>query len=343
MSGLLSLTSICDQRRQQQLFNRPLPRYTPISPYPTYTQFQLNMRRKAEILRYSSNTSNSQTNNLTRKEKWAKLSNATNNKIIYCPGDLSLPTLSTACDVPGPVTVLYNDNTIPLYNFASNTAAYAVDNTTEVINYSTILNNNIIIPSNTETSIATLYIQNNQNTPIHTFSLETPIAFYIYGSNINKSGPYDLQLLLSSISLLTYYSGESTLAFNEPPNYQFNTMNSPIQLELSPPSAPNPFPFSAFVYSGILKISNINLYTEPGFIYDIKMSFNSVISSSNKSNSSIINNTRIYMYTNLTKEIYTDIISSGGRPFNNTNPYNCSIKSGISTDPYNGAVLTGNF
>jgi hypothetical protein len=342
MSGILSLTSICDQRRQQQLFNKPLPRYTPLSPYPSYTQFQLNMRRKAEILRYSSNTSSSQTNSLTRKEKWAKIANANNNNIKYCPNDLSLPTLSSSCDVPGPITILYNDNTIPLYNFASNTAAYAVDNTTEVINYSTILNKNILIPSNTETSIATLYIQNNQNTPIHTFSIQTPIVFYVYGSNVIKSGPYDLQLLLSSISLITYYSGEQTLAFNDPPNYQYTTMNSPIQLTLTPPSAPNPFSFSAFVYSGILKISNINLYTEPGFIYDIKLSFNTSISSSNSSNSSIINNTRVYMYTNLTNEIYNDIISVGGRPFNSTNPYNCIIKSGISVDPYISASLTGN-
>jgi len=343
MAGILNLQSICDQRRQQQLFNKPLPRYTPISPYPKYTEFQLNMRRKAEILRHSSNTSSSQTNSLTRKEKWAKLSNAKNNKIIYCPNDLYLPTLSSSCDVPGPVTVLYNDNKIPLYNFASNTAAFAVDNTREVINYSTILNNNIIIPSNTETSIATLYIQNNQNTPVHTFSLQTPIAFYIYGSDINKSGPYDLQLLLSSISLLTYYSGEETLAFNDPPKYQYTTMNSPIYLELTPPSTTDKFSFSAFVYAGILKISNINLYTEPGFIYDVKLNFNTALSSSNTSNSSIINNTHVYMYTNLTKEIYNDIISVGGKPFNNTNPYNCIINRGISSDAYISADLTGNF
>lgn len=342
MSGLLNSSTICDQRKLLQLFNKPLPRYTPISPYPAYTQFQLNMRRKAEILRYSSNTSSSQTNNLTRKEKWAKLANARNNKIVYCPNDLALPTLSTSCDVPGPITVLYHDKTVPLYNFASNTAAYAVDNTTEIINYSYKMSDNISILSNNESTIATLYIQNNQNTPIHTFSIETPIAFYINGSNINKISPYDLQILLSSISLITYYSGQETLVFNDPPTYQFNTMNTPINLTLNPPSSANPYSFSAFVWAGILKISNINLYTEPGFIYDIKLSFNSFISSSNTSNSSIINNTNVYMYSNLTNEIYNDIIS-GGKPFNNTNPYNCIINSGISTDTYIEPVLTGNF
>jgi hypothetical protein len=349
MSGFLNLSSICFQRKQLQLFNKPLPRYTPISPYPEYTQFQLNMRRKAEILKYSSNTSSSQTNNLTRKEKWARLANSKNNKIVYCPNDLSLPTLSSSCDVPGPITVLYNDNSIPLYNFASKTAAYAVDNTTEVINYSTILNKNIIVPSNTETSIATLYIQNNDNTPIHTFSIETPIAFHIYGSGLDRS--YDLTTKIQSISVLIYYSGQETLVLNGRPNYQFNTMNTPIQLKLSPQTNSGNT-FSAFVYSGILKITNIELYAEPGFVYDIKMSFTPSITvqtnsgttfNSNTSTSTIKNNTRVFMYTNLTEKIYNDIITIGGKPFNNTNPYNCSIESGRSIDPYIEPVLTGDY
>lgn len=344
MSGFLNLSSICDQRKQLQLFNKPLPRYTPISPYPAYTQFQLNMRRKAEILRYSSNTSSSQTNNLTRKEKWAKLANAKNNKIIYCPNDLSLPTLSSSCDVPGPITVLYNDNNVPLYNFASNTASYAVNNATEIINYSFKMNNNIIIPSNTETSIAKLYIQNNEDTPIRAFSIETPIAFYIYGSGLNGYSQY-LNVSIKSISVLTYYSDQETL---NKPDYQFNTMDTPIELKLSMQTNSSNT-FSAFVYAGILNISNIELYTDPGFIYDIKLSFDPSITiqtnsgntfNSNTSISSIINNTSVYMYTNLTKEIYNDIITVGGKPFNNTNPYNCSIEKGSSIDPYIEPVLT---
>jgi hypothetical protein len=341
MSGFLNLLSICNQRKQAALFNKPLPRYTPISPYPTYTQFQLDMRRKAEILRYSSNTSSTKTNNLTKKEKWAKISNSRNNKITYCPNDLSLPTLSSSCDVPGPITVLYNDTTIPLYNFASNTAAYAVGDTTEIINYSTMLNKNIVIPSNTETSIAKLYIQNNEDTPIHTFSIQTPIAFRIYGSGLDGSSQY-LKLSIKSVSVLVYFSGQSVSSGY--PNYQFNTKNIPIMLELSRQTNSGNT-FSAFVYSGILQLTNIELYTEPGYIYDIKLSFEPEIklqtNSGNTFNSSIINNTRVDMFANLTNEIYNDIITIGGKPFNNTNPYNCSIKSGISNDPYNSAVLFG--
>jgi len=318
------------------------------------------MRRKAEILRHSSNTSTTKTNNLTRKEKWSQISNAKNNKILYCPSDLYLPTLSSSCDVPGPVTILYNDPNVPLYNFATKNAAYAVDNTTKVINYSTKLDENIIIKSNTETSIATLYIQNNQNKNIHTFSIETPIAFYIYGSGVDSS--YDLKLLIQSISVFVYYSGQEALSLNGSPNYQFNTMDIPIHLGLSRHTNTGNT-FSAFVYSGILKITNIELYSEPGYIYDIKMSFNPYISiqtnSGNTFNSTqtnsgntfdpnasiykIKNNTYVYMYANLSQQIYSDIVTVGGKPFNNTNPYNCSIDSSISVEPYVGAILNSDF
>ena len=76
MSGTtnISLATLCDQRKKQMLFNIPQARYTPQSPYNgTYTKFQLDMRRKAEILKYSNNTSSTKTNNLTRSEKFAQL------------------------------------------------------------------------------------------------------------------------------------------------------------------------------------------------------------------------------------------------------------------------------
>ena len=58
--------NIFNQRRKMQLLNIPPTRYTPISPYPQFTQFQLNMRRKVEILKYSASNTNSKTNNFTK-------------------------------------------------------------------------------------------------------------------------------------------------------------------------------------------------------------------------------------------------------------------------------------
>jgi hypothetical protein len=344
MAGLLNLTSICDQQKQQLLFNKPLPRYTPISPYPQFTQQQLNMRRKVEILKYSSNTSSSQTNNLTRKEKWAKISNAKySGNTLFCPGDAYLPTLSSSCDVPGPIVILQNNPTVPLYNFATKTASYAVNNATQNPNYLSILDSNILTYSNTETGIAKLNIKNNQNVNMHKFSITTPFCFHISGSNILPTGPLDLQLLINSMSVITYYSGVETLTLNGVPTYQYTTMNIPIQLTLTPPNTTSPFSFSAFVYGGILKLSNINLYTEPGYIYDIKLSFNPKLYSSNTSNTSIYNNTTVSLYTNIDSDLYNHIVSPTGMPFGNKNPYNCIIQRGISTDSYLPVSISSNF
>jgi hypothetical protein len=344
MSGVLNFTSICAQRKQQMLFNTPLSRFNPISPYPQFTQDQLDMRRKAEILKYSSSSSSSQTNNLTRKEKWAKISNAKyNGNTLFCPGDLSLPTLSSSCDVPGPITILQNISSVPLYNYATRTNSFASDNSTTATNYDYILNDNIKLRSNNETSLALLNIKNNQNTNIHDFSIQTPICFYISGSNISPTGSLDLQILINSMSVINYYGGGVSLAINGSPKYSYTTIAIPINLTLVPPNNIDLFSFSAFVYGGMLNLSNINLYTQPGFVYDIRLSFNPNISSSNKLNTSITNNTTVAIYSNITSDVYTNVITQGGRPFGNKNPFNCVINRGISSDSYLPASISSNY
>jgi len=70
------LEKICDQRKQQMLFNIPPIRYTPISPYekfPQFTKTQFDMRRKAEVLSYTASKSNTKTNNFTKANKWSQL------------------------------------------------------------------------------------------------------------------------------------------------------------------------------------------------------------------------------------------------------------------------------
>jgi hypothetical protein len=302
------------------------------------------MRRKAEILKYSSNLSSTQTNNLSKKQQFAKITTGNyRGKILFCPNDLSLATLSSSCDVPGPITVLYHDNSIPLYNFTKNTAAYAVDNTTNPKNYYTTIYDNVTISPNSEQKVASLFVQNDNNQISNTFSLKTPIVFHISGSNITQGGPYDLSISLVSISVITYYSNEEVTFFDGIPTYYYTNMNIPIQLTLLPPNNTNPFSFSAFVYAGMLNISNITLYTQSGYIYDINLNFNAQLTTSNTSNPSIINNTYVSMYTNVSKDLYQNIITPGERPFNNINPYNCVINSGISSDTYVNASLTSDF
>ena len=74
---------ILEQKKQFALFNVAPPRAETISPYdnPNLTKAQLDMRRKAEILKYSNNRQNTKTNNLTKKQHWAMLARGNGTRI----------------------------------------------------------------------------------------------------------------------------------------------------------------------------------------------------------------------------------------------------------------------
>lgn len=143
-------------RRYAFVYNAPPPRIDSLSKTPynqinpstgvPVTQFDLNMRRKAEILKYSSNMQSTQTNNFTKKEQWAQIAKGkyqkysptlytqTDNPVtgttsytLTCntPGGI-IRTPSYASDVPGPLTYLYEDPNVNLYMYQTNVDAYAL-------------------------------------------------------------------------------------------------------------------------------------------------------------------------------------------------------------------------
>tara|TARA_B100000902_G_C27298765_1_gene911590 strand:- start:1172 stop:2089 length:918 start_codon:yes stop_codon:yes gene_type:complete len=106
-------------------------RYTP--PTPDYTQHsveELNMRRKAEILKYDRN----ETSRLTKKEKWAMIAKGKYNKkkgwyanlntltstdglSFSCNGSTTKCGLTSKSDVPGKIQTLCLDEDVPLYMY----------------------------------------------------------------------------------------------------------------------------------------------------------------------------------------------------------------------------------
>ena len=138
-SAIVNLIIAHDQRQRLAYFHKPPVRYNPVSPYPQNTKAQLDMRRKAEILKYSNNQQNTKTNNTTKKEKWAYLvrgnssqvvsySNYINNISTTCTSNETQPMSTTASDVPGPPMNLYYDPTVPLYQYQNpsiNNASYS--------------------------------------------------------------------------------------------------------------------------------------------------------------------------------------------------------------------------
>jgi hypothetical protein len=83
----LSLGVICAQIKKRKALSTALaltlpPRYTPTNPYiqyPQYKQFDFDMRRKAEILRYDKNSTQSNSK-LTKSQQYSKIINASNGK-----------------------------------------------------------------------------------------------------------------------------------------------------------------------------------------------------------------------------------------------------------------------
>ena len=136
MNEELCKTFINNRRRLQSQV--PLPgRFNLYNPYisSTYTKSDFDMRRKSEILKYKSNDSTTQTNNLTKKQIWSMISKGTYNSISQaqlnnamlignnvsvikdCSSNPIIYTPTSSSDVPGPIIYLYNDESVPLYNY----------------------------------------------------------------------------------------------------------------------------------------------------------------------------------------------------------------------------------
>ena len=119
------LSTFCVLRKQNALNNVPTPPRTELqsSPYDLgFSQNQLNMRRKYEILQYYPNVQSTQTNKLTQKQIYAQAVRGFNSNRRYSPNSLLTPcpvprVPTTSSDVPGPSIVLYLDDTVPLYNY----------------------------------------------------------------------------------------------------------------------------------------------------------------------------------------------------------------------------------
>lgn len=72
---------IIEQKKQFATFNAAPPRAETVSPYGNHTKAQLDMRRKAEVLKHSNNRQNTKTNNLTKNQHWAMLARGNGTRI----------------------------------------------------------------------------------------------------------------------------------------------------------------------------------------------------------------------------------------------------------------------
>ena len=221
-----------DQKRRAQLNNIPPVRYnnlatnfyTQINPATgqLYTKFDLDMRRKAEILKYSSNRVPTQTNSLTKAQRFAQAvngiyqqrtysqafiaENTENGVLRTCPPGVIIKTPSSASGVPGNM-LLYDDPAIPLYNLINSTNTpygmlnQAADPYTIPWNYA--YNADASQQTGETPIIFTLYIFNVAS-PSYRFSFMTPFSIVFSGkylSGITSSTNASFTIQVNTISL----------------------------------------------------------------------------------------------------------------------------------------------
>jgi hypothetical protein len=283
------------QRRLRQLYNVPLTRFTPNNPYTSnkYTKLQLDMRRKAEILKYSPNKVSSQTNSLTKKEKFSLLVKGNvpspsqqilNKKIVDCAvaEDRLIPIPTSSCDVPGPVIYLYNDQTVPLYNYSVfNTRSYPDYVPTNLDPWQFVVLSNTVIYTNQRQNVYYLIISNLIDQPRYTYSITTPIGLIIAG-NVPPSYVYpsdfsgNIVISLQSVSLGIYYNDKlvQIVSPSSVDNYSM-TVNIPFNTGSTSKS------FSATQFVGNLNFNKFQLYTSPSYAYTFALNVTVNITPSN--------------------------------------------------------------
>jgi len=312
-----SLPNICtdttylnsvNQKNRFQLFNIPANRYDNLANNPydkinpntsqPYTKFDLDMRRKAEILKYNSNRMSTQTNNLTRAQKFAQAvngysqqstlsqafiaANTVNGVVNTCPTGTIIKTPSSASDVPGGL-MLYDDPTVPLYNLINDTttAAYGIINQLQnpyQSGFQYSAQSNVIYNGERLASLFTIYMFNTP-TKTYAFSFTTPILLQFSGSlnstTLPKTGSINsFQVILNSLTLNVNYS-LSPMKLNSNISYTINTtsLNSqPLLLDVS--TNPQVSSFNGSYYLGTITVSNIVLPVDLGYIYDFQLTPN---------------------------------------------------------------------
>uniref|UniRef100_A0A6C0DLE5 Uncharacterized protein n=1 Tax=viral metagenome TaxID=1070528 RepID=A0A6C0DLE5_9ZZZZ len=315
--GDIPLNVVCQQRKLQMLFNVPPIRYENVSPYVQYPQFKqkdFDMRRKVEILKYEGNKTNTKTNKFKKTERWAQLVNGKTQKSSFtsiftttidlsyvfntttdvsfskytvterkatvpdCSMDDLIPTPTSSSGVPGPISYLVYNPNVPLYNYVTQTNAYAFTDSEDYDKWKYNTTNDIKCQSGVETKIFTLYIKPNIDQYSYTYSFNIPIGIYVNGTNIsntilNKPLSFnDIILNINSIELTAYYSNQKVTLQKTTSIVPSKNISMNYNISFTPTNIYSSY--TAILYSGMLQVSNVYLFTEPGYIYDIYMKFN---------------------------------------------------------------------
>jgi len=268
----------CKQRSIAQQYNVPLARFTPISPYGTYTKTQLDMRRKAEILKYSANKSSTQTNNLTKKQSYALLARGSlqtpsqasiQSGSVNCTADRTRPTPTSSSGVPGPIMYLYEDDSVPLYNYSGfNTRTYPEAVPTDNVMWKIVGLSDVALTNKTQGNLFYLIISNYVELPKYVFDISVPVGISISGTRNPGVFAANITASIQSMTTTIYYNNSIVTTIQNPEIGNDTGLNIVFDVSNSSPGQ-----FNVTQYLGTLSSSEIQLFTSPIYVYSFLASF----------------------------------------------------------------------
>ena len=277
-----ALCSTIQQRKKLLLFTNPPIRRTILgegnNPYLSgqYTSFDLNMRRKAEILKYAGNKQSTKQGKFTKKELYKNAmmgSTRASSRILDCPDAGIIYTRSGAAGVPGPSINLYLDKDVPLYNYKVGTEPNGISQKeqTDKWLFTTPVDNTYFNDDN-ESQVTTLNITDKVDLPVYTYRMSIPIGFNITGKKL-LDGDISYNNLIITLDEVTpfdfvvKYNNEYVQNVNSIIDYTYDSNITSMTFDVSN----NVNDFNATLYAGVLDITNIKLFTESGYIYDFNI------------------------------------------------------------------------
>lgn len=246
------------------------------------TQYELDMRRKVEILKYdkSSNVS------LTKKQAWTQIVKGSSQRRTYSQSQLlalqngtgtanaesdACSTLSTSAGIPGTPFYLKLDPNVPLYNYLiSNT--YASQNVENNMTLSYDVNSDVI---SNDPMLFTINVGPAIDINYGIFTFSVPIGLSVVGSynaypnSIDASGTFAVNIPTENISISVSYSGADVILKTIP----VITLSSTSAITGSTPTNRVAGSFNGTIFVGNLTVSNLGLALSPGFVYKISIHY----------------------------------------------------------------------
>jgi hypothetical protein len=246
--------------------------------------------------------------------------------VDICNDDL-YPQPTSSSGVPGPVMNLIRDTTVPLYNYASKTATYGMINSAIQNPWYTFTEDDIQFYNSIISKLFTITIQNSIIEYAYNYSFQTPVKLFFSGisNDVIAKNDYTLtnSIRISNVTVTVKYNGE-IVPLTKTPTIEFNNnaitfINNILKNNVSTS-------FNGEIYLGLIRVSNLYLYTQSGYIYDISVTVNT------------------YFNADVNYASYFDDIMSGvylNTTNNNTIQTNCVISTTASTVSNTGFLFSG--